>query len=47
MFIYFQERQSVRRGGAEREGDTDHKQDQAVSTEPDTGLKLRNQEMMT
>ena len=35
-------------GGAEREGDTESKADsrlQAVSTEPDAGLKLRNCEI--
>ena len=37
-------------GGAEREGDTESKAGSrlgAVSTEPDTGLKLMNCEIMT
>ena len=37
-------------GGAEREGDTKFKAGsrlQAVSTEPDAGLKLMNREIMT
>ena len=36
------ERQSARRGGAEREGDTESKQ-----AEPDAGLELTNHEIMT
>ena len=52
MFIYFWERkrQSVSWGGAEREGDTEHKENSrlpAVSTEPDVGLELRSHEIMT
>ena len=37
-------------GGAEREGDTESEAGsrlQAVSTEPNVGLKLRNREIMT
>ena len=48
MFIF--ERQSVSGRGAEREGDTDSEAGsrlRAVSTEPDTGLKLANREIMT
>ena len=43
------ERQTVSRGGAEREGDSEFKADSrlwAVSTEPNTGLKLTNCEIM-
>ena len=43
-----EERQSVSRGGTEREGDTELEADSrvcAVSTEPDTGLKLTNCEI--
>ena len=52
MFIYFEvERdKSVKGGEAEREGHTDSEADstlRAVSTEPDTGLKLTNREIMT
>ena len=52
MFIYFweTERQSVNMGGAEREGDTESEAGSrlwAVSTEPDTGLELKNRETMT
>ena len=41
---------SMSRGGAEREGDTESETGsrlQAVGTEPDTGLKLKNCEIMT
>ena len=40
----------MRRGGAEREGDTDSKAGsrlRGVSTEPDVGLKVTNLEIMT
>ena len=52
MFIYFWERkrQSMNRGGAEREGDTESKAGSrlwAVSTEPDMGLEPTNCEIMT
>ena len=52
MFIYFwdRERQSMNRGGAEREGDTESETGSrlwAVSTEPDAGLKLTDCEIMT
>ena len=60
MFIYLcerdrereteTERQSVSRGGTEREGDTEFKAGSrlwAVSTEPDAGLELTNGEIMT
>ena len=46
MFIYFWER----KGGAEREGDTESQEDSrlwAVSTEPNTGLEPMNCEIMT
>ena len=44
------ERQSTSRHGVEREGDTESEAGSrllAVSTEPDTGLELRNREIMT
>ena len=52
MFIYFcdTERQSVSGEGAEREGVTESEADsrlQAVSTEPDLGLKLMKCEIVT
>ena len=52
MFIYFwdRERQSMNRGGAEREGDRESEAGSrlwAVSTEPDAGLKLMDREIMT
>ena len=51
-FIYFwlRERQSMNRGGAEREGDTESETGSrlwAVSTEPDAGLEPTNHEIMT
>ena len=51
-FIYFgdRERQSVNGGGAEREGDTESEAGsrlQAVSPEPDAGLKLTDREIVT
>ena len=52
MFIYFwdKERQSMNRGGAEREGDTESETGSrlwAVSTEPDAGLEPTDREIMT
>ena len=52
MFTYFwdRERQSMSGGGEEREGDTESEAGSrlwAVSTDPDTGLKLTDQEIMT
>ena len=44
------QRQSASRGGAEREGDTESEAAsrlQAVSTGPDTGLKLTDCKIMT
>ena len=44
------EREGMHRRGAEREGDTESKAGsrlRAVSTEPDVGLELSNQEIMT
>ena len=44
------ETQSVCRGGAEREEDTESEAGsrlQAVSTEPDAGLELTNREIVT
>ena len=48
MFIF--ERQSMRGGGAEREGDTESEAGSrlwAGSTEPDAGLELTNCEILT
>ena len=49
MFIF--EREGGRKGGAEREGDTESEEDpsrpRAVSTEPNAGLELTNCEIMT
>ena len=52
MCIYFcrRDRQSVSRGGADREGDTELEpvsRLHAVSTEPNVGLKLTNCKIMT
>ena len=49
-FLKDRERQSTGKGGAEREGDTESEEGSrlwAVSTEPDTGLKLVNCKIMT
>ena len=48
--LFVLERQSLSEGGAEREGDTESEAGprlQAVSTEPDTELKLTNHEIRT
>ena len=50
MFIYFWERQSASRGGAEGEGDIESEAGSklhAVSTEPNVGLEIMNREIMT
>ena len=52
MFIYFcdRERQSMNRGGSEREGDTESETGsrlRAVSKEPDAELELMDCEIMT
>ena len=50
LFVCERERQSVSRGGAGREGDTESEAGsrlQAVSRELDAGLKLTNGEIMT
>ena len=52
MFIYFwdRERQSMNRGGSEREGDTESKAGsrlRTVSTEPDAGLEPTSSVIMT
>ena len=52
LFIFEREteRQSMSRGGAEIEGDTESKAGSrlwAVSKEPDAGLELTNREIMT
>ena len=49
LFLRKRWRQSVSRGGAETEGDTESKVGSRlcpVSTEPDTGLELTNCEIM-
>ena len=48
--MFERRRQKASRGGAEREGVTESEAGSrlgAVSTEPDTGLKLTNREIMT
>ena len=52
MFIYFwdRERESMNRGGSEKEGDTESETGSriwAVSTEPDAGLEPTDREIMT
>ena len=50
LFIFERERQSVSKGGAEREGDTESEAGsrlRAVGTEPDAGLELTNREIVT
>ena len=50
VYLFLRERQSVSRGGAEREGDTESEAGsklRAVGTEPDAGLELTNCEIMT
>ena len=50
LLLRDRERQSVSRGGAEREGDTESEAGSrlwAVSTEPDVGLELTDREIMT
>ena len=50
MFIYFWERESTSRGGAEREGDTESETGSrlwAVSTEPDAGLEPTDCKIVT
>ena len=50
LLLRERETQSMDRGGAQRGGDTESKAGsrlQAISTEPDTGLKLTNYEIMT
>ena len=50
LFLRDGERQSMSRGGAEREGDTESKAGsrlRAVSTEPDVALEPMNHEIMT
>ena len=50
IFFLIFERESMNRGEAEREGDTESEAGsrlRAVSTEPDAGLELTNCEIMT
>ena len=50
LFIFETERQSMSRGGAEKEGDTESEAGsrlRAVSTEPDMGLELTSHEIIT
>ena len=49
LFLRGRERDSMSRGGAKREGDTESEAGsrlRAVSTEPDAGLELLNPEIM-
>ena len=49
-FLRGREKQSVNRGGAETEGDTESEAGsrlRAVSTEPDAGLQLADPEIMS
>ena len=50
MFVFERERDSMSRGGAEREGDTECEAGSGLpvfSTEPDVGLEPMNREIMT
>ena len=52
LFIFFwdRERQSMNRGGTEREGDTESETGsrlRAISPEPDAGLELPDREIVT
>ena len=50
VYLFLRQRQSVNRGGAEREGDTESETGSrlcTVSTEPDAGLEPTNCEIMT
>ena len=50
VYLFLRERQSMSRGGAEKEGDTECEAGSslwAVSSEPDAGLKVTNCEIMT
>ena len=50
FYLFLRQRQSMSRGGAEREGDTESETGSrlwAVSTEPDAGLELTDREIMT
>ena len=50
VYLFLRQRQSVSRGGAEREGDTESEAGsrlRAVSTEPDAGLGLTGGKIIT
>ena len=50
VYLFLRQRQSMNRGGAEREGDTESETGprlRAVSTEPAAGLELTDCEIMT
>ena len=50
LYLRDRQRQSVSRGGAEKEGDTESEAGsrlRAVSTEPEAGLEPTNREIMT
>ena len=50
IYLFLRGRDSVSRGGAEREGDTESEAGsrlQAVSTEPDVGLQPTNCDIVT
>ena len=50
FYLSLRQRQSMSRGGAEREGDTESEAGsrlRAVSTEPNSGLELTKRKIMT
>ena len=50
VYLFLRQRQSMNRGGAEREGDTESETGSrlwAVSTEPEAGLELTDREIVT
>ena len=50
FYLFLRQRESMNRGGSEREGDTESETGSrlwAVSTEPDVGLELTDREIMT
>ena len=50
VYLFLGQRQSMNRGGAEREGDTESETGsrlRAISPEPDAGLELTDREIVT
>ena len=50
VYLFLRQRESMKGGGAERDGDTESEAGsrlRAVSTEPDAGLEPTNREIMT